>query len=110
MANEITALKRDLSGNLSVLLYYPIPSGVKVAGVIPTPSATVPTGITLTAQENTDLDAGDAMFTVVKIGMANGETPAQTLARLRARYVQNTQRLLDWYERRFEFFGQRFDK
>ena len=110
MANEITALERDRSGNLSALLYYPIPANIKVVGVVPTPSEGLPSAATLTAQEIQDLDAGDALFWLVKVGMPAGQTPAATLARLRTRYSQLQQKLLDDYTARYEFWGQRFDK
>ena len=108
MANEITALERR--ANLSVLFYYPIPGVLKVTGAVPTPSAKLPWASVFVQAEKDALDAGDAMFHVVQIGMPEGQNAAATLAVLRAKYADLEQRFKDQYQRRYEFAGQRFDK
>ena len=110
MANEITALDRDRSGNLSAVLYYAIPLGIKVAGVVHTPSDTLPMPGVFTQPEKDALDSGDAMFHVIRVGMLDGATPASVLSELRAKYAALETKFKDEYERRYEFAGQRFDK
>ena len=116
MANEITALERDGNGNLSVLLFYPIPVALRAqvggTNVVPTPSADLPdlAATVLDAAEKTQLDAGEAMFHVVRVGMDEGKTVAQTLADVRDKYASLEQKLKDAYVQRYEFVGQRFDK
>jgi len=110
MANEITALERDGSGNLSALFYYPIPAGIQVSGVIPTPSTSLPDFAPITQPEKDALDTGTAMFHIVKVGMPNGEDAAATLAKLRAKYAALQQRFRDEYTRRYQYAGQRFSK
>ncbi len=110
MANEITALDRGSSGNLSAVLYYPIPANIKVDGVVHSPSEGLPMPGVFTQAEKDALDSGDAMFHVVRVGMADGASSSTVLAELRAKYAALETKFKAEYTRRYEFAGQRFNK
>lgn len=112
MANEITALDRSKNGNLSVLFLFAIPSAIKVAGVVPTPSAGLPeeAGRIVTQPEKALLDSGDSVFRVVQIGLPNGESQSVTVQRLRDQYAAMSADLSATYRHRYKYTGTRLDK
>jgi hypothetical protein len=118
MANEILPGPNTGNGNYECVFYFPIASGdrIKARGadgaqlatnVVPTPSASAPAWVKFTAQEVSDLDAGNSMFLALTISQAAGESDAAMVGRVQTMYADRAAPLLVEYQQRFKHMNKR---
>lgn len=123
MANEITVLRNSpRGGRVIVLLYYPIPVGQRITVLGSNAVATPSSGLAdlevdgarsasdvISATQKTALDAGEALYVVKSLPVADGISNENLLASIQALYSSLSASLLAEYQKQFFKTGQQFD-